>query len=142
MAFVINNVNLAGVRLVRDPELRETKNGYSILSFSIACSESYKTQDGNYQDRPNYFDVTVYGKKASAIFQYMKKGTAVAISGKLRQERWENENGEKRSKVVIIADEVILPGKSESESHDNTKAPLPPTLPEYEEPQTYEKPPF
>ena len=99
----INEVFVAG-NVTRDPEFRQTNGGASILNFSIAVNDYAK--DGDYT---NFFDVTMFGLQADALADIIKKGMKLTIHGKLRYSSWENQDGERRSKVEIIAREVELP---------------------------------
>ena len=85
--------------LTRDPETKTTSGGLDICTASIAVNEWRKDKE----DYVSYYDVTIFGKSGAAFAKYHSKGDKACIEGKLRQERWES-NGEKRSKVVIIAD--------------------------------------
>lgn len=92
-----NKVILMG-HLTRDPELTVTKNGSSICDFGIAVNEYY---NGN--ERPSFFNVRCFGKTAENCAEYLEKGKAVLLDGKLREERWETAEGDKRSRVVVNA---------------------------------------
>lgn len=101
----VNAVAISG-NLTRDAELRETRNGGAVLSFSVAVNERRKNnQTGEYEDYPNYVDCTLFGKRAQSLERYLAKGTKVFVQGKLRQERWQS-NGENRSKIAVIVDEI------------------------------------
>jgi single-strand DNA-binding protein len=105
VASNINTVTLIG-RLTRDPELRHTAGGTPVGSFSLAINSREKNSDGEWGDRADYFDVTVFGNQAETVAQYLGKGRLVGISGRLRQDRWETQEGGKRSKVVVIANSI------------------------------------
>ena len=100
-----NVVVLTG-RCVRPAELKYTNGGLAICNFSIAVNERIKL-DGEYSDRPNYFDVTVFGNYGKAMQPHLTKGREVTITGRLKQDRWESE-GQKNSRVVIIAENLEL----------------------------------
>ena len=101
----INSVFFTG-NLVRDPELRNTSANFSVLSFTVACNDRRK--NGNeWEDVPNFFDVSVFGNRADALVRFLRKGAKVAISGKLRQSRWEKD-GQKHSKIDVVANDVEL----------------------------------
>jgi single-strand DNA-binding protein len=104
----INRVVLVG-RLTRDAELKYTNSGYAICKFSIAINRRRKVDD-NWTDEANFFDIDLWGKSAEAIAQYLVRGKQVGIDGELRQDRWEQEDGQKRSKVKITAFNVQLLG--------------------------------
>jgi len=102
----INRVVISG-NLTRDPELRATPSGTSVLALGIAVNDRRKNQEtGQWEDVPNFFDVTIFGARADALSRFLSKGSKVAIEGRLRWHQWENPQGEKRSKVDIIADEI------------------------------------
>lgn len=103
----INSVILVG-RTTRDAELRYTANGTGILNFSIAVNESRKNGE-QWVEEASFFDITLFGKMAESLKQYLTKGKQVAINGRLQQQRWE-QDGQPRSKVVVIANAVQLLG--------------------------------
>ncbi len=115
MAADINKVILVG-RLTRDAEQSYTQGGYALLKFSIAVNRRRKQGD-QWVEEGNFFDVTVFGRQGEAIASYMTKGKQVAVEGQLKQDRWEDKNdGSKRSKVVIIADNIQLLGSRDGGS--------------------------
>ncbi len=102
----INRVVITG-NLTRDPELRSTNSGMSVLKMGVAVNDRRKNQQtGEWEDVPNFVDVTVFGARGEALSRFLNKGSKVAIEGKLRWSQWENPQGEKRSKLEVIADEV------------------------------------
>ena len=101
----INRVVVTG-NLTRDPELRQTASGLPVLGFGVAVNDRRKNnQTGEWEDFPNFIDCTMFGTRAESVAKYISKGSAVAIEGKLRWSSWE-KNGEKRSKIEIIIDEI------------------------------------
>lgn len=109
----INTVAISG-NLTRNAELRTTQGGMEILGFSVAVNDRRKNAAGEWEDRPNFIDCTMFGKRAAAIEPYMTKGSKVAIMGKLRWSQWEKD-GEKRSKVEVVVDEVeFMNGRREN----------------------------
>ena len=101
----INRVNISG-NLTRDPELRATQSGSSILTFGVAVNDRRRNpQTGEWEDYPNYIDCVVFGNRAEPLSRYLSKGTKVAVEGKLRWSQWERD-GQKRSKIEVIVDEV------------------------------------
>ncbi|HEY1834020.1 MAG TPA: single-stranded DNA-binding protein [Solirubrobacteraceae bacterium] len=104
-SFNINRVVIVG-RLTRDPELRSLASGQSVCSLRLACSSSQKDGDGEYSERPNYFDVSVFGVTAQNVGNYTAKGSQVAIDGRLSWREWEAEDDSKRQAVSIVADRV------------------------------------
>lgn len=102
----INRVVLTG-NLTRDPELRSTPGGMAVLKLGLAVNDRRKNSStGEWEDVPNFVDVTVFGARAEALTRYLSKGSRVAIEGKLRWSSWETPQGEKRSKIEVVADEV------------------------------------
>jgi single-strand DNA-binding protein len=101
--------------LTRDPELRQTRGGTSIAQLGVAVNESFKDASGQWQERANFFDVTVWGAQADNCAQYLEMGRVGCVVGKLRQERWEAEDGSQRSKVVIVAERVVFLGGAQND---------------------------
>ena len=107
----INRVVLTG-NLTRDPELRTTSGGTSVCSLRIACNTRRRDpQTNEWVDKPNYFDVTVWGAQGENAAKYLVKGRPVAIDGRLEWREWEAQDGSgKRQAVQIIADSVQFLG--------------------------------
>lgn len=100
-----NHVNFAG-NLTRDPELKFTKSGQAVVNIGVAVNESYKDDNDEWQSRPNFVDVTAWGDLAENVAESLQKGDRVTVSGKLKQESWETDEGDKRSKIAFVADDV------------------------------------
>lgn len=109
----INQVIITG-NLTRDPELRNTSGNFSVLSFTVACNDRRKNGD-QWEDVPNFFDVVVFGNRADALARFLRKGAKVAVLGKLRWSQWEKD-GQKRSKIDVIANEVEVLSSAKSKS--------------------------
>ena len=107
-----SNINVVVVtgNLTRDPELRQLQSGTSVCKMRIAVNTRRKSQDGNWEDKPNYFDVTVWGAQGENCASYLSKGRPVAINGRLEWREWEGQDGNKRQSVEIIADSVQFLG--------------------------------
>jgi single-strand DNA-binding protein len=105
----INRVVMTG-NLTRDPELRNIPSGTSVCSLRIACNTRRKDESGNWVDKPNYFDVTVWGAQGENCAQYLSKGRPVAIDGRLEWREWQDKDGNKRQSTDIIADSVQFLG--------------------------------
>lgn len=121
--MTINKAIITG-NLTRDAELRSTGGGLSVANFAVAVNERVKNNStGEWEDRANYIDCTMFGRRAEALAQYMTKGTKVTIEGKLRWSQWE-KNGEKRSKVEVVVDEVELMARGEKRAAEPAAAPL------------------
>ena len=116
MAGNINRVVLVG-NLTRDPELRHTPSGTPVCSLRVAVNTRRKDETGQWVDKPNYFDVTVWGQQGENSAQYLSKGRPVAIDGRLEWREWEAQDGSKRQAVEIVADSVqFLGGRMEGEA--------------------------
>ncbi len=103
--FTINRVVLIG-RLTRDPELRSTPSGTAVCGLRIACNSSHREPGGDYVERPNYFDVSVFGAPAESVAEHMRKGSRVAVDGRLAWREWETSDEQRRQAVSVIADTV------------------------------------
>ena len=114
MAANINRVVLVG-NLTRDPELRNTPSGMAVCSLRIAVNTRRKDSTGQWTEKPNYFDITVWGNQGESCAQYLAKGRPVAVDGRLEWREWDAQDGTKRQAVEIIADSVqFLGGRGES----------------------------
>jgi single-strand DNA-binding protein len=111
-----NRVILIG-RLTRDPELRALPTGNSVCSLRVACNGLRKDGE-SYQERPNYFDVSVFGGQGENVERYLRKGSRLAIDGRLEWREWETAEQHKRQAIAIIADSVEFldsPGSAQRE---------------------------
>lgn len=116
MAGDLNRVTIIG-RLTRDPELKYIQSGSAVANFSIATNKIYTTTSGDKKEEVSYFDCVAWGKMGEILAEYCQKGRRIAIEGRLQQRRWDDQDGNKRSKVEIIADNIqFLDGKSSSDS--------------------------
>jgi single-strand DNA-binding protein len=114
----INRVVLTG-NLTRDPDLRSTPSGLSICKLGIAVNTRRKNNaTGEWEEKPNFFRVTVFGGQAESCGQYLRKGRPVAIDGRLEWSTWENE-GQKRESIDIIADNVQFLGGRDDAGNGN-----------------------
>lgn len=105
MSYDINRTILVG-RLTRDPELRALSSGASVCSLRLACNGIRREAEGQTTERPNYFDVSVFGAPAEAVSTYMRRGSRVAVDGRLEWREWESAESERRQAVRIVADTV------------------------------------
>ena len=113
MAGSINSVVIVG-NLTRDPELRATPSGTSVCSLRVAVNDRVKdATTGEWGDKPNYFDVDVFGGQGERCAQYLAKGRQVGVAGRLRWREWETQDGQKRQAVSIMADNVQFIGPRE-----------------------------
>ena len=121
MARSFNQVILMG-NLTRDPEIRQTPNGHSVTSFSLALNRSYKGSDGNWQEATDYVDIVAWGPLGERVAQYLSKGRPCLVNGRLQSRSWEDkETGAKRNKVEVVAQDVTFlggPGGADNKSND------------------------
>jgi single-strand DNA-binding protein len=105
MAGDINRVTLVG-RLTRDPEIRHLPSGSAVLQLGLAVNGRQRDDAGNWIDKPNFFDVKVFGNQAEMLAQHLSKGRRVGVDGRLDWSSWEAQDGTKRSKVEVVAQTV------------------------------------
>ncbi len=109
----INRVVLTG-RLTRDPELRALPSGMSLCSLRLAFNTRKKDPStGEWGEKGNFIDVTIWGRQGELAAQYLTKGRAVALDGRLEWREWQDQQGNKRQSVDIIADSVQFLGSRE-----------------------------
>lgn len=112
----INRVVLVG-RLTHEPELRALPSGTAVCGLRIACNGARKNAEGEYAERPNFFNVNVYGAAGESVHRYMSRGRRIAIDGRLEWREWETSDGAKRQAVDIVAESVqFLDGRGEHAS--------------------------
>ena len=127
----INRVVVSG-NLTREPELRATQSGMQVLSLGMAVNDRRKNQQtGEWDDVPNFVDVKVFGNRAESLSRILAKGSKVCVEGKLRYSSWERD-GQKRSKLEVVADEVELMPKG---GNQQPQAPQPAPQGYYAAPQ-------
>jgi single-strand DNA-binding protein len=106
MANNLNSITVVG-NITRDPEMRFTPSGVSKVTFGVACNRSWRNQQSNeWEEATSFFNVVCWRELADNVGASLKKGTRVVVTGRLEQRSWETEQGEKRSVVEIVADEV------------------------------------
>lgn len=104
-----NKVILMG-NLVADPEMRVTPGGMSICKLTLAVNRQFTTKDGEQREEVAYVDVDSFGRSAETISKYMGKGRPILVEGRLRQDKWETQQGEKRSKLVVVLESFKFVG--------------------------------
>ena len=110
----INRVNISG-NLTRDPELRSTAAGTNILSFGVAVNDRRRNQrTGEWEDVPNFIDCIVFGQRAEALSRFISKGAKVSIDGKLHYSSWETKDGQRRSKLEVVVEEMEFLSRSQT----------------------------
>jgi single-strand DNA-binding protein len=114
----INSVVITG-NLTKDPELRSTKGGTPVCGLRVAVNTRRKGAGGEWEEKPNFFDVTVWGAQGENCANYLSKGRPVAIQGRLEWREWETQEGGKRQAVEIIADSVQFLGSRDGGGNGN-----------------------
>ncbi len=113
-----NKVILAG-NLTKDPELRYTSGGTAVANFSMAINRKF-SKDGEKKEDVDFFDIEAWDKLAELASEYLSKGSPVLIEGRLKQDRWEDEHGNKKSRVKIVMQNMQFLGtkKNDAGSHN------------------------
>ena len=106
MARSLNQVTLMG-NLTRDPDLRETPTGQKVTSFGLALNRSYKDSNGEWLEATDFVDIVCWGPLAERVDQYLSKGRKCLVQGRLQSRNWE-QDGQKRSKVEVLASDVTF----------------------------------
>jgi single-strand DNA-binding protein len=117
--FSINRVVLVG-RLTREPELRSTPAGTSVCSLRVACNGARRDPQGDFVEKPNFFDVSVFGPAAESVSNYMRRGSRVGVDGRLEWREWETAEKHKRQAVSIVADTVQFLDGARGERADDS----------------------
>jgi single-strand DNA-binding protein len=107
MAMSLNRAQIIG-NLTRDPEMRQIPGGSTVASFSVATNFSWTDSSGQKQDKAEYHNVVAWRKLAEICGQYIRKGTKVYVEGRMQTRDWEGEDGVKRYRTEIVADNVII----------------------------------
>ena len=112
MSKNINTVVIAGYT-AKDPELKVTPSGTTVLSLLLAVNDTKKNAQGEWEETANFFDCVLFGKRAESLAQYIPKGSKLTINGRLHQDRWQGQDGTNRSRVSIIVQDIELPPRSQ-----------------------------
>jgi len=103
----LNKVMIIG-RLGRDPEMRYTPSGHPRTKFSVATSRNWTTQDGENRSETEWFNVVAWDRLAEICSQYLSKGNRVYVEGRLQTRKWQDANGNQRSTIEVIANEMLI----------------------------------
>ena len=121
----MNKVILMG-NLTRDPELKTLPSGNKVCDFGLAVNRSYTTQSGEQREETTYVELSCFGRGGEVITQYCHKGSPLFVEGRLRYDSWENDQGEKRSKLnVIVENFQLLPDGKHGGGSSQTNNPYP-----------------
>ena len=112
----LNRVYMIG-RLTKDPEIRQTTNGTPVANYTIALNRRYKNAAGEWKDETTFVGIVAWQKLADLCKQYLTKGRAVLVEGKLQTHSWETEDGQKRSLLEVRADRVEFLDREGSRAH-------------------------
>lgn len=110
----LNKVFLIG-NLTRDPELRYIPNGTAVAKFGLAVNRTYKSQDGELKEEPCFVDIVTWGKIAETCANYLTKGRPIFVEGRLQYNSWETPDGQKRSKIDVVAERIQFLGSAKSQ---------------------------
>ena len=126
MAANLNKVLLIG-NLTRDPELRYIPSGSAVATFTVAINRVYKDQAGEKKEQTSFIRVVVWGRRAEVCGEYLSKGSPVFIEGRLQSRDWETQDGQKRSTVEVVADNIqFLRGANSKGASGQQQAAPPP----------------
>ena len=131
----LNKVMLIG-NLGKDPEVRFTASGQAVASFSLATSEKFKGKTGEWEERTEWHNITLWGKLAEIAGEYLSKGKTIYVEGRLQTRKWQDKSGNDRYTTDIVGDKMqMLSAKGERSGGDTSPAPKTGTT-------SYEEPPF
>jgi single-strand DNA-binding protein len=116
----INRVLLSG-RLTRDPELRYTPSGVAVMTFSLALNRRYKDQSGEWKEEVSFVNVVAWQRQAELASEYLKKGSAVFVEGRLQSRSWETSEGQKRSILEVRAERLQFLDRLKREEEEPTE---------------------
>jgi single-strand DNA-binding protein len=114
-----NKVFLMG-NLTRDPELRYLPNGTAVTSFTLASNRVYTLQTGEKKEEATFMRVVVWGKRAETCGEYLNKGSAAFVEGRLQNRSWVGQDGQKRNTVEIVAENVQFIGRPRNQNQDSS----------------------
>ena len=117
----VNKVILIG-NLGKDPEIRTTPQGTSLARFSLATTSTWKDASGVKQERTEWHDIVAWEKLAQICGEYLHKGKMVYVEGSLQTRRWEDQNGQKRSKTEVKASNVVMLSRREDGARTGSPA--------------------
>lgn len=119
----INRCNISG-NIGREPELRQTQGGTQVLTFSLAVSDRKRNpQSGEWEEVTNWIPCVVFGNRAESLSRLLSKGMKCAVEGKLRQSSYKDKNGQNRSKIEVIVDEVEFMSQSKAQNQPQPQQP-------------------
>lgn len=114
----LNRATIIG-RLTRDPEMRTTPQGQNVATVGIATNRTWKDQQGMKQEQVEFHNIVAWGKLAEIMSQYLKKGRQVFIEGRLQSREWQAQDGTKRNRTEIVAENMIMLGSKGGDAGDS-----------------------
>ena len=105
----LNRVFLMG-NLTRDPELKYTQSGLAVCDIRLAVSQKWRSNQGEDREETLFIDISVFGRQAETTSEYLKKGRSALIESRLKLDQWTSQDGQKRSKISVVADRVQFLG--------------------------------
>jgi len=118
MSRGLNKVMIIG-NLGRDPEMRYTPSGRPVTTFSVAVSRSWKSSNGEHRSETEWFKIVAWGKLAEICKEYLNKGQQVYIEGRLQTREWEDKEGQQRTTVEVVANEMTMLGDRRDKSQND-----------------------
>lgn len=123
----INSLIVEG-NLTRNPEFKETSGGFKVCNLTIAVNRSYKNSEGTKIDEVSYFDVETFGNLAENCARYCEKGRGIRVVGRIKQNRWTNQDGKPQARIMIVAEHIEFKpkfnlSKSEKEETNTEETP-------------------
>src|SRR5688572_29785065 len=115
MSLNVNTVILAG-HLTRDPELRSIASDKVVVHFSLAINRRYKSTEGEIKEESTFVDCEAWGRTAELIGQYLAKGSAAYVEGRLKLDNWQDKEGKNRSRLKVVVDNVQFVGPAKAKS--------------------------
>jgi single-strand DNA-binding protein len=134
MSRGLNKVMIIG-NLGKEPELRYTPSGRPVTTFSVAVSRTWKGTNGEHRSETEWFKIVAWGKLAEICKEYLNKGQQVYIEGRLQTRRWEDKEGQQRTTVEVVANEMTMLGdRRDKDQNDSAPVDMPPDIDEDEFP--------
>lgn len=122
MAMSLNQAQIIG-NLTKEPDVRQTPNGSTVATFTVATNYTWKDSNGQKQEKAEFHNIVAWGKLAEICQSYLNKGQKVYIQGRLQTRDWEAEDGSRRYKTEIIADNMIMLSSASSSPNSRTTEP-------------------
>lgn len=113
----LNKVLLIG-NLGKDPEVRYTASGTAVASFSLATSEKFKNKEGEWEERTEWHNVTLWGRLAEIAGEYLGKGKTVYIEGRLQTRKWQDKDGKDRYTTEIVGEKMLMLSRKDGSNHE------------------------